>query len=130
MPSPVSVTQIATYWPAAIPLRERIVLIQMGVRGLDGQLAAVRHGVARIDGKIEHAFSSWLGSTKIRQMPPASTVSMATVSPMVRRISSDMPPTSLFGSITTGAKGCWREKASSRCVNAAARCDACVAKSA
>ncbi len=56
--------------------------------------------------RFSTAFSSWFGSAKIRQMPPASTVSIATASPSVRRISSDMPPTSRLGSSATGSSGC------------------------
>ena len=30
----------------------RVVVVQIDVRGLDGQLAAVRHGVARVDREV------------------------------------------------------------------------------
>jgi hypothetical protein len=30
-----------------------IGLVEVGVRGLDGELAAVRHGVARVDREVE-----------------------------------------------------------------------------
>ena len=32
----------------------RVALVEMGVGGLDRELAAVRHGVARIDREVEH----------------------------------------------------------------------------
>ena len=44
-----------------------IGLVEIGVGGLDGELAAVRHGVARIDGEIEDADLELVG---IGQHPP------------------------------------------------------------
>ena len=75
-------------------LRRRVALVEIGVGGLDRQLAALGHGVARVDGEIEDADLE-LGRDRrsTRHMPPASTVSMATCSPSVRRRRSDMPVT-------------------------------------
>ena len=55
MPLPVSLTATMTYCPGAIsaPVCSDIVLVEMAVGGLDGEPAAVRHRVARIDGEIE-----------------------------------------------------------------------------
>ena len=50
----MSETQIATYWPGDHPgILRRIVAVEMGVGGLDGELAAVGHGVARVDREVE-----------------------------------------------------------------------------
>jgi hypothetical protein len=43
MPEPVSDTEISTYWPAG----------NQHVRRLDRELAAFRHGVARVDREVE-----------------------------------------------------------------------------
>ena len=75
------------------------------------------------------AFSSWFGSTAIFHRPPASTVSMVTVSPMVRRSSSDMLCTSRLMSTALTSCGCWRENVSSRCTSVAARSEAWRAES-
>ena len=64
MPMPVSVTAISTYCPAVTSAwAARIGVVEMAVGRLDGQPAAVGHGVAAVDGEVERcAFSSWLGS--------------------------------------------------------------------
>ena len=52
MPEPVSVTAIITYWPAVdLGMGGGVAVVEMAVGGLDGQLAAVGHGVARIDAR-------------------------------------------------------------------------------
>ena len=54
MPMPVSETAIMTYWPGLhVDVLARHSPRREGVAGLDGQLAAVRHGVARVDGEVE-----------------------------------------------------------------------------
>ena len=53
MPVPVSVTQSETYGPGGKLALPGGAFVQPFVGGLDGQLAAFRHGVARIDAKIE-----------------------------------------------------------------------------
>ena len=98
-----------------------VAIVQIGVRGLDRQLAAVRHGVARVDGEIEDRVLELVGIGVDAPQAGRSTVSMRIVSPSVRCSSSDMPDTSLLASTGSGASGCWRAKASSRWVSDAAR---------
>ncbi len=71
--------------------------------------------------RLRMAFSSWFGSIAAFHRPPASTVSMVTVSPSVRCSRSDMPCTSRLMSTDFTSSGCWREKASRRCTRVAAR---------
>jgi hypothetical protein len=91
-----------------------IAPVEMGVGGLDGELAALRIASRALIARFRIAFSSWLESASIGHRPPAKTVSTSTVSPKVRWRSSDIPANSRFGSIGLGASGWRREKASSR----------------
>ena len=52
-----------------------IGVVEVAVRGLDGQLAAVRHGVAGVEREVEERVLELVASAKVRQSPPASTVS-------------------------------------------------------
>ena len=91
---PLSVTASMTYWPGThFGLAGGVPLVEMDVRRLDGQLAAVRHGVARIDGEIQDRDFELVGIGMRAPEPPASTVSIAICSPSVRRSRSDMPVT-------------------------------------
>ena len=74
--------------------------------------------------RLTMAFSSWFGSTAAFQRPPARTVSIVTVSPIERPSSSDMSCTSRLMSTDFTSSGCWRENASRRCTNVAARSEA------
>ena len=53
MPAPVSATAISTYCPASIAYSCGVGVIHESVQGLDGEPAAARHGVARVDREIE-----------------------------------------------------------------------------
>ena len=55
MPMPTSVTAIITYCPGVSPIFARgVAVVEIDVGGLDRELAAVRHGVARVDRQVEH----------------------------------------------------------------------------
>ena len=95
MPTPVSATAISTYCPASSRI-PGVSVVEVGVHRLDGQPPAVRHGVARIDAKIEDRVLELRRIGWARHTPAASTVSTAICSPSVRSSSSDMPETSLF----------------------------------
>ena len=71
--------------------------------------------------RFSSAFSSCGGSTSAGHSPVAPTTSMATEGPTVRRMRSSMPETSVLTSVARGSSVCRREKASRRCVSAAAR---------
>ena len=103
---PVSVTLSSTYWPGRDVAEVRgVLLVEIGVCGLDRQAAAVRHGVARIDGQVDHGVLELVGVRERRPKPPASTVSTLMVSPSVRRSISDMPETSPVEIETLGLEG-------------------------
>ena len=54
IPVPVSLTFTLTYGPSWKVDPERCVcLIDLNVGGLDGQLAALGHGITGVDGKVE-----------------------------------------------------------------------------
>jgi hypothetical protein len=44
-----------------LDLRGRVTLVKMDVRGFDGELAAVPHRVARIDGKVQNGHFQLVG---------------------------------------------------------------------
>ena len=71
--------------------------------------------------RLRIAFSSWFGSHSVGHRPVAEHRLDLIAGPTVRRISSSMSATSLFASVGFGSSVCRREKASSRCVSAAAR---------
>ena len=75
------------------------------------------------------ALSSCCASALTVHKPPAVTVSIWMCSPKVEFSKSDMPEIILLASIGCGASGCWRAKASSRCVSNAARSAALAAAS-
>ena len=54
MPMPVSVTSRRTKRPGSTPgLADRLGWAELGVPGLEGQRAAARHRVARVDGEVD-----------------------------------------------------------------------------
>ena len=122
MPVPVSVTQSETYWPGGRSRSLRRALVEPPVRRLDGQPPAVRHGVAGVDAQVQERV---LELVRVDQRTPTArprrTTSTSIAGPTVRRISSSMPATSRLTSIGLGSSVWRREKASSRCVRAAAR---------
>ena len=62
MPVPVSLTASITYWPGVDFAVERgIGVVEKGIGDFQGQLAAVRHGVARVDGEIEDGVLDLVG---------------------------------------------------------------------
>ena len=132
MPMPVSATAIMTYWPASTGSASAadIGLVEIAVRGLDRDLAAVRHGVAGVEGEIENARSraGWgrHGCATARRPAPFPATRLRRASGAGTR---RLPATSLLASIDLGASGCWREKASSRLVSVTARCTPCSAMS-
>ncbi len=71
--------------------------------------------------RLSTQLSSWLASTWISQIPPASTVSIMIVSARVRRSISDTPLMSAFTETGFGCSGWRREKARSCWVRMAAR---------
>ena len=100
----------------------RGALVEPFVGGLDGEAAAVGHGVARVDAEVEQRV---LELRADRPAPAtgrgAPTTSTAICGPTVRRISSSMPATSRLTSVGLGSSVWRREKASRRWVSAAAR---------
>ncbi len=62
MPLPVSDTLSSTYWPGddIAELRD-VVLVEIRVGGLDGEAAAVGHGVARVDGEVDDGVLELVG---------------------------------------------------------------------
>ncbi len=54
MPEPVSLTASITYWPAGTrDVAPGVGLVELHVRGLDGEPAALRHRVARVDDQVD-----------------------------------------------------------------------------
>ena len=71
--------------------------------------------------RFRSAFSSWPGSISAGHRPAAPTTSREISGPIVRRISSSIPPMSAFTLVGLGVRVWRREKASRRWVSAAAR---------
>src|SRR3954451_10040714 len=94
MPVPVSVTQMATYWPRgmsrsmAATWSTQVFAVSTVTRPPSGMASrALRQ-------RLRMAFSSWLGSQKHGHRPAASTVSISMLGPTVRRTSSSIFDTS------------------------------------
>ena len=50
----MSVTAIITYWPGGdLGVTRRVGVVELGVAGLDGELAVAVHRVARIDREVQ-----------------------------------------------------------------------------
>ena len=102
--------------------RADIGLVEIAVGGLDRDLAAVGHGVARVERQIEQRVLELVGVGKRAPEAARQHRFQAIRSRRAcRRRNSQMPPTSLLASIDFGSSGCWRENASSRLVSVAAR---------
>ena len=71
--------------------------------------------------RLSSALSSWFGSHKVGHRSPWNRVSSRIAGPTVRRNRSAMSDTSRLARTALGLSVCRREKASRRCVNAAAR---------
>ena len=131
MPVPVSVTHSTTYCPAATsPKRRHIGVVEIGVGRLDGEAAAVRHGVLGVHARLSSTFSSWLASAKVGHSPPPSTVSIS-IRLAERAAQACRACRRQAGSRRCGAgSSAWRrEKASSRWVSCAALRAPCIAAS-
>ncbi|GJE45352.1 hypothetical protein AEGHOMDF_4546 [Methylobacterium soli] len=121
MPVPVSETQSERYCPSGMsccraPCRSiQRLAVSIVIRPPSG--IASRALMQR----LSRAFSSCEGSTSADQRPLMQAVSTCTPGPTVRWIRSSMPLTSVFTLVALGASVCRREKASRRCVRAAAR---------
>ena len=104
-----------------LPLLRR-PLVQPFVGGFDGDAASVRHRVARIDAEIEQ------GAFELRRIDscwskcrPRQRLPLQRSGPTVRLISSSIPLINRLMLVGLGSSVWRREKASSRCVSAAAR---------
>ena len=94
MPVPVSVTQMQTYCPGLTSRCGRDVgVVELRVAGLDGELAAVRHGVAGVDREVEQRVLKLVGVAQRRPQAAGQHDSSSTVSPTVRRNSSSIEAT-------------------------------------
>ncbi|GJE41574.1 hypothetical protein AEGHOMDF_0740 [Methylobacterium soli] len=124
MPVPVSLTQSETYWPGgrscsraarASSQRLPVSIVRRPPSGMASRALMQR---------LRSAFSSWFGSARVLHRPLAVTTSRGIAGPTERRISSSMPVTSRFTLVGFGSSVWRREKASRRCVSAAARFEA------
>ena len=72
-------------------------LVEPLVGGLDGDAAAIRHGVARVDAEVEQRVLELVGIDQRRPQPAGRHRPPPSIAgPTVRRISSSMPATSRF----------------------------------
>ena len=100
MPVPVSVTQSETYWPGGRSRSRRGAVVEPFVGGLDGQPAAVRHGVARVDAQVEQRVFELVGIDQRRpQAAGADHLDRDVRARRVRRIRSSMPAISRLTSV-------------------------------
>ena len=121
MPSPVSLTQIETYWPGS---RSWVLAVRASIQRLPvSTVSRPPFGMASraLMHRFSTAFSSWCASISTGHRPVLATTSNATPGPVVRRIRSSIPRISRLGSVGLGSRVWRRENASSRCVRAAAR---------
>ena len=121
MPVPVSDTHMDTYCPGD-RLRSRAVRSSSQRLAVSTVILPPSGMASRaLMHRFSRAFSSWPGSTRVGHSPAAATISSVISGPTVRWSSSSMPRTSRFTSVGLGSRVWRREKASSRCVKAAAR---------
>ena len=121
MPVPVSLTQIAIYWPGSMSCcraersSSHLLAVSMVMRPPSG--IASRALMQRL--------SSAFSSCRIDQRRPKTDgdhdLDLRRAGPSVRRTMSSMPPISRFALSAFGSSVWRRAKASSRCVSAAAR---------
>ena len=122
MPAPVSVTNRPDILAGRqIGMHRAIGLVEIAVGGLDGQLAALRHRVARIDGEIDQRVFELVGIGKDVPQPARQhgfdRDRFAEGAPQQighagdQLVGVDRPPAS---------SGWRREKASRRCVSSSA----------
>ena len=122
MPTPLSVTASITYWPGttstwvAAYCSSRWTLAVSMV-----SLPPLGHRVARVDREIEDRDFQLVGVGHARATGRRRARSRPRSARPASAAESDMPVTSRPTSIGFGSRGCWREKASSRCVSDSAR---------
>ena len=123
IPTPVSLIDSMTYSPANSGLMDaRKVFVQRDVGGFDGELAALRHGVASVDRQVHDDLVDLarIGADAPTATAPG-TMTRSMSSPIMRVSIFRFSVTTSFRSRTLGASICLRLKASNCRVSEVAR---------
>ena len=85
MPTPVSLMAIITYSPGLTRhVDARVVLIERGRSRLDGEFAALRHSVSRVDGQVHDDLLDLPGIGSDRPELGAAAMTSSMSSPIMR----------------------------------------------